>query len=77
MVYLAVLGIVLGAAYLLWMLQRVIFGKANEKLGELKRLSWLEVITLTPLIVIIIVVGVFPTPLVNMINVSVTYILGL
>ena len=77
MVYLAVLGIVLGAAYLLWMLQRVIFGKANEKLGELKRLSWLEVITLTPLIVIIIVVGVFPTPLVNMINTSVTYILGL
>ncbi len=77
MVYLAVLGIVLGAAYLLWMLQRVIFGKANEKLGELKRLSWLEVITLTPLIVIIIVVGVFPTPLLNIINTSVTYILGL
>lgn len=77
MVYLAVLGIVLGAAYLLWMLQRVIFGKANEKLGELKRLSWLEVITLMPLIVIIIIVGVYPTPLVNMINASVTYILGL
>ncbi len=38
MVYLAVIGIVLGAAYLLWMLQRVIFGKYNEKLGELKRL---------------------------------------
>jgi NADH-quinone oxidoreductase subunit M len=77
MVYLAVLGIVLGAAYLLWMLQRVIFGKANEKLGELKRLSWLEVITLLPLIVIIITVGVYPTPIVNMINTSVTYILGL
>ena len=77
MVYLAVLGIVLGAAYLLWMLQRVIFGKANEKLGELKRLSWLEAVTLTPLIVIIIVIGVYPTPLINMINTSVTYILGL
>jgi NADH-quinone oxidoreductase subunit M len=77
MVYLAVLGIVLGAAYLLWMLQRVIFGKANERPGELKRLSWLEVITLMPLIVIIIIVGVYPTPLVNMINTSVTYILGL
>ena len=77
MVYLAVLGIVLGAAYLLWMLQRVIFGKANENFGELKRLSWLEVITLLPLIVIIIAVGVYPTPIVNMINTSVTYILGL
>jgi NADH-quinone oxidoreductase subunit M len=77
MVYLAVLGIVLGAAYLLWMLQRVIFGKANEKLGELKRLSWLEVMTLMPLIIIIILVGVFPAPLVNLINTTVTYILGL
>jgi NADH-quinone oxidoreductase subunit M len=77
MVYLAVLGIILGAAYLLWMLQRVIFGKANEKLGELKRLSWLEFVTLLPLIVIIIIIGVYPTPLVNMINTSVTYILGL
>ena len=77
MVYLAVLGIVLGAAYLLWMLQRVIFGKANEKLGELKRLSWLEFITLAPLIVIIILVGVYPTPIVNMINTSVVYILGM
>lgn len=77
MVYLAVLGIVLGAAYLLWMLQRVIFGKASEKTGELKRLSWLELITLLPLIVIIIVIGVYPTPLVNMINTSVTFILGL
>ncbi len=77
MVYLAVIGIVLGAAYLLWMLQRVIFGKYNEKLGELKRLSWLEFVTLAPLIVIIILVGVYPTPIINMINNSVIHILGM
>jgi NADH-quinone oxidoreductase subunit M len=77
MVYIAVLGIVLGAAYLLWMLQRVIFGKYNEKLGELKRITWLEFITLLPLIVIIILVGVYPTPIINMINSSVIHLLGL
>ncbi len=77
MVYIAVLGIVLGAAYLLWMLQRVIFGKYNEKLGELKRITWIEFVTLLPLIVIIILVGVYPTPIINMINSSVVHLLGL
>ena len=77
MVYLAVIGIVLGAAYLLWMLQRVIFGQYNEKLGTLKRLNWLEFVTLAPLIVLIILVGVYPAPLLNVINNSVNYILGL
>ncbi len=77
MVYLAVIGIILGAAYLLWMLQRVIFGQYNEKLGTLKRLNWLEFITLAPLIVLIILIGVYPAPLLNVINSSVNYILGL
>ncbi len=77
MVYIAVIGIVLGAAYLLWMLQRVIFGKPNEKLGEIKRLSWLEVITLAPLIVLVILFGIYPAPILNVINVSVNYLLGM
>ena len=77
MVYIAVIGIVLGAAYLLWMLQRVIFGNYNEKLGDLKKITWIEFVTLAPLIVIIIFIGVYPTPLINMINSSVVYILGM
>jgi NADH-quinone oxidoreductase subunit M len=77
MVYLAVIGIVLGAAYLLWMLQRVIFGNYNNKLGELKRITWMEMVTLAPLIIIIIFVGVYPTPLIDMINNSVALILGM
>ncbi len=77
MVYIAVIGIVLGAAYLLWMLQRVIFGNYNEKLGDLKRITWIEFVTLAPLIIIIIFVGVYPTPLINMINNSVVHILGM
>jgi len=77
MVYIAVIGIVLGAAYLLWMLQRVIFGKYNEKLGDLKRMTWIEMATLAPLIIIIIFIGIYPAPLINMINNSVVHILGM
>ncbi|TET52378.1 MAG: NADH-quinone oxidoreductase subunit M, partial [Actinomycetota bacterium] len=77
MVYIAVIGIVLGAAYLLWMLQRVIFGNYNDKLGDLKRITWIEFVTLAPLIIIIIFVGVYPAPIINMINNSVVYILGM
>jgi NADH-quinone oxidoreductase subunit M len=76
MVYIAIVGIVLGAAYLLWMLQRVIFGKYNEKFGELPGLSWLEFMTLAPLIVLIILIGIYPTPFVNLINNTVVHILG-
>ena len=76
MVYIAVLGIVLGAAYLLWMLQRVIFGTYPEKLGKLKRITWIEFVTLAPLVIITVLVGVYPAPLIDMINKSVTLILG-
>lgn len=77
MVYIAVVGIVLGAAYLLWMLQRVIFGNYNDKLGTLKRITWIELVTLAPLIILIVLVGVYPTPLIDMINNSVALILGM
>ena len=76
MVYISILGIVLGAAYLLWMLQRVIFGSSSDKIHDLNRLSWLEFITLAPLIAIIIFVGVYPAWILNIINNSVNYILS-
>jgi len=77
MVYIAVVGIVLGAAYLLWMLQRVIFGNYNDKLGDMKKITWIEFVTLAPLVILIVLVGVYPTPLINMINNSVVLILGM
>ncbi len=77
MVYIAVIGIVLGAAYLLWMLQRVIFGTYPEKLGTLKKITWIEFVTLAPLVLITVLVGVYPTPLIDMINNSVVLIMGM
>ena len=58
-----VIGIVLGAAYLLWLFQRVMFGAvtnpANEKLADL---NWREYATLVPLVVLCFWIGIYPKP---------------
>jgi NADH-quinone oxidoreductase subunit M len=56
-------GVVLAACYMLWMLQRVIFGKItnpeNEKVNDL---SLREKLVLIPLIVLIFWIGIYPKP---------------
>ena len=57
------LGIVLGAAYMLWMYQRVFFGELrNEKNKDLADLNLREQWTLIPLIVIAFWIGLYPKP---------------
>ena len=77
MVYIAVLGIVLGAAYLLLMLQRVIFGEYKGQVQEFKKVSAVEIITLVPLIIIIIYIGVYPSGIINIISSSVSKFAGM
>jgi NADH-quinone oxidoreductase subunit M len=59
-----VIGIVLGAAYLLWLYQRVMFGPvtnpANEHLADLNAR---EYATLIPLIILCFWIGIYPKPL--------------
>ncbi|HUJ39898.1 MAG TPA: NADH-quinone oxidoreductase subunit M [Candidatus Acidoferrales bacterium] len=59
----AVAGIVLGAAYLLWLYQRVMFGKvtnpANEKLPDL---NLREYACLIPLVLAALWIGIYPAP---------------
>jgi NADH-quinone oxidoreductase subunit M len=59
----AALGIILGAAYMLWMVQRVFFGQITQKenLGLLD-LSWREAFTAAPFILLVIVMGFAPQP---------------
>ncbi|MFH0734717.1 MAG: NADH-quinone oxidoreductase subunit M [bacterium] len=65
------LGIVLGAGYMLWTLQRIFFGKLNEKWVDLKDLDTREYIMLIPLTLIIIFLGVYPSAMLNIMNASV------
>ena len=56
-------GIVLGAAYMLWLYQRVFFGELNnEKNFELADLNLREQWTLIPLIVLAFWIGLYPKP---------------
>ncbi|MFC1562453.1 NADH-quinone oxidoreductase subunit M [candidate division KSB1 bacterium] len=58
---LAALGIIFTAVYLLWMYQRVIFGKLrNEKNKLLKDLNLREITILVPIVILIFWIGVYP-----------------
>ena len=59
----AVLGIVLGAAYMLWLYQRTMFGACdNPKNKVLKDLNWREIATLLPLVIWAFWIGLYPKP---------------
>ncbi len=61
--YWAVSGVVLGAAYLLWLYQRVFWGKiTNPENEHLKDLNLREIATLVPLVVLCFWIGIYPKP---------------
>ncbi|HZW38051.1 MAG TPA: NADH-quinone oxidoreductase subunit M [Ignavibacteriaceae bacterium] len=65
------LGILLGAGYMLWTLQRIFLGPLNEKWNQLKDLDLREYAMLVPLTIIIIFLGVYPSSMLNLMNSSV------
>jgi NADH-quinone oxidoreductase subunit M len=80
---LASIGMILGAYYLLWMLQRVVFGPLLEPSAHLNHghdshdpaghhairpVGWHEIAGLTPLMVLIVLIGVYPKPFLDRIK---------
>ena len=57
---LAVLGIVLAAGYILWMMERTFFGARRERFADLTDASLVEAVPLALMVVTIIGVGVYP-----------------
>jgi NADH-quinone oxidoreductase subunit M len=69
---LATTGIILSAAYALWLYRRVIFGVLDKPaLRHIKDLSWREVAVMTPLIIITIIFGFHPNPILDISTASV------
>jgi NADH-quinone oxidoreductase subunit M len=69
---LATTGIILSAAYALWLYRRIFFGILDRPaLKNIKDLSWREVAMMTPLIVITILFGFWPNPILDVSAVSV------
>ena len=70
--FLAATTLVLGAAYTLWMIKRVVYGEvANDNVAELKDLNSREFIVLAILAVSVLLVGLWPAPLVDMMNTTI------
>ena len=64
--------LVLGAAYTLWMVKRVVYGEvANERVGALEDLNYREFIVLGILALSVLLVGLWPAPLVDMMNATI------
>jgi len=63
--------LVLGAAYTLWLVKRVIYGEvANEKVAALKDLNGREFLVLGALAVAVLLVGLWPAPLLDVMRAS-------
>ncbi|MBY0501597.1 MAG: NADH-quinone oxidoreductase subunit M [Alphaproteobacteria bacterium] len=73
---LASLGMVLGAAYALWLYRRVIFGiMINPKLKTVLDLNWREAVVFTPLVAGTLILGIYPMPLLTMMEASVANVI--
>ena len=69
---LSTIGIVVGAAYFLWTLQRVFLGTLNPKYEDLPEINRREILTLVPLGILTIVLGIWPHFAIEMFSESVT-----
>ena len=69
---LATFGVVLGAAYMLWLVKRVIFGVTkNDQIKNLRDVNKSEMLMLIILALLIILFGFYPAPLMETLNVTV------
>ena len=70
-------GIILGAAYMLYLYRRIIFGKlTKESLQKIFDLSGREVAVFTPLVVVVIWMGIYPLPFLDVMHVSVNHLIS-
>ena len=69
-------GVILGAAYMLWLYKRIIFGKiVNEDVKSMTDLKRFEIVILLALVIPILFFGFYPEPLMSSIEVSVENVL--
>jgi len=61
----AVIGIILAAGYILWMIQRVLTGPSLERYAQVKEVTIVEAVPMVVLVVAIVVVGLYPGVLID------------
>ena len=69
---LATFGIILAAAYMLWLYRRVIFGRiVNSDLKNMKDLNKMELYIFSSLVILVIFFGIYPDPLFKTVDISI------
>lgn len=75
--FLAATTLILGAAYTLWMVKRVLYGEVtNNNVAQLKDLNPREFVVLAILAISVLLLGLWPAPLVDMMNTSIEQLLA-
>ncbi|MGO9015326.1 MAG: NADH-quinone oxidoreductase subunit M [Dissulfurispiraceae bacterium] len=69
-------GIIIGAAYMLWLYQRVFFLEINPKMQGHKDIDLREILTLLPLILLVFWIGVYPNTFLSFMDVSVQHLIA-
>jgi NADH-quinone oxidoreductase subunit M len=70
--FLATTGVILSAAYALWLYRRIIFGKLEKaSLKYITDLTWREAVVMAPLVILTIFFGFYPAPILDATAVSV------
>lgn len=76
----AVTGVVLGAAYMLWMFKRVFFGEQGELVKDedhpLHDLNWREIAVLVPLVIMVFWMGLLPNQFIDRTKASIDHLVN-
>jgi NADH-quinone oxidoreductase subunit M len=73
----AATGVILGACYMLYLYRRVVFGKlTKDSLKKILDLSPREIAVFAPLVFLVLWMGIYPTPFLDVIHVSVDHLMG-
>ena len=73
----ATLGILLNAVYFLRAYQRMFWGDLSDRNKNLKDITYLEIITIMPLTILIIGLGIYPSPLIDIIHPAIQKIINI
>jgi NADH-quinone oxidoreductase subunit M len=69
-------GLLLTGGYILWMLLKTLFGPQNPRWAKLPEISFREAIALAPLMILMLILGVYPMWIVQVINATVGRLFG-
>jgi NADH-quinone oxidoreductase subunit M len=72
---LACTGIIIGAGYMLWLYQRVFFMETNQKIISLRDMDIRETITLIPMLLLVLWIGVYPDSFLGFMHPTVQHLL--